>query len=530
MQPAAAAASGRYLLAGISFVNLAFFKVWSALLTYSRPDTYLMKAGATPADCAAAIVNTLALGVLLGLAAFWIEPRLRGKARAIAEWAFLAALLVPLNAIRGVIVVHYPSLRWMVLVDSLGMKKALLVAGAIGLAGAIPALLWRRQLVRGIAVLLTVLSVFAAFNIVHGVVQAAAYNPRSFADKPLAPLLPTGRTAPRIVWMIFDEWDYRLTFRDRVASVAMPEVDRFAGTALHASQAFPPSGQTPWSLPALTTGHLVREVEATGPDDLVLLLPPGEKPIHWRDVPTTFSEARTAGYNVGLVGFYHPYCRMFNNDLSACWWWPTALQYNSMGAGLFHILPNQVRSLFETDSRSPFAQALAVEEHGRIQRESVGHALELVTDPRFGFVFLHLAIPHAPYPYDRRTGQFTSRSPVTGYWDNLALLDRTVGRLRAAMEHAGLWDNSIVLLSADHWNRSSQFLDGKKEHRIPFLLKMPGQHEGLAFDHPFNTVLSHDLMLALMRGELTSAQSVAEWLDQRRTIADSPYSIDEPPM
>ncbi len=530
MQPAAAASPSRYILIGISFVNLAFFKVWSALLTYSHSDTYLMKAGATPMDCAAAIVNTLLWGTLLGLAAFWIEPRLRGRTRVLAEWAFLAALAVPLNAIRGVVVIHYPGLRWSALEYSLGVDKALLLVGMIGLVGAVPTVVWRRKLVRGIAMLLTVLSVFAAFNVVRGVMKAATYNAGLFANKALAPLLANARTSPRIVWVIFDEWDYRLTFRDRIPSLPMPEVDRFAQTSLRASEAYPPSGQTPWSLPALTTGHLVREVDAKGPDDLVLLLPPGQKPIHWRAVPTTFSEARAAGYNVGLVGFYHPYCRMFANDLSACWWWPTALQYNSMGAGFFQILPNQVRSLFETDSRSPFGQALAVQEHGRIQRESVRHAVELVRDPRFGFLFLHLAIPHAPYAFDRRTGRFTSRSPVTGYWDNLILLDRTVGRLRAAMERAGLWDNSIVLLSADHWDRSSQLLDGKKEHRIPFLLKMPGQHEGLAFDHPFNTVLSHDLMLALMRGELTDAQSVADWLDRHRTIADSPYSIDEPPM
>jgi hypothetical protein len=135
VQPVAAASPGRYVLIGISFVNLAFFKVWSALLTYSHSDTYLMKAGATPVDCAAAIVNTLVLGALLGLAAFWIEPHLRGKARALAEWGFLAALVVPLNAIRGVVVIHYPGLRWTALEYSLGVKKAAIGARHLGSAG-----------------------------------------------------------------------------------------------------------------------------------------------------------------------------------------------------------------------------------------------------------------------------------------------------------------------------------------------------------------------------------------------------------
>src|SRR5262249_39109455 len=127
---------------------------------------------------------------------------------------------------------------------------------------------------------------------------------------------------------------------------------------------------------------------------------------------------------------------------------------------------------------------------------------------------------------DRHTRQFTGHSPDNDYWDNLVLLDQFVGSLRSAMESAGLWDSTAVLLSADHWNRASILLDGKIDHRVPFLLKMPGQRESIAFDRPFNTVLSHDLLEAYLHGEIADAPAAARWLQHHCTIADSPYNTD----
>jgi Sulfatase len=518
---------GRNLLIGISFANLCFFKIWSALLTYTWRDTYLMKEGATPADLIACIVNVLVIGCLLGYAATWIERRLTGFRTTLADWAFLGALLVPLNALRAVFVVQFPHLRRYALIDALGMKGFLALCAFLGLTAVVIVIFFHRHLVRIAAMLLAFVSVFAAFNIARAAMKAANYDPRPFADKPAAPMLANARKTPRIVWMICDEWDERLTFNDRDPSIKLPEIDRFHDQAIHSDHAFPPSGQTPWSLPAVTTGRLVAEVKPLGPDDLLLIRPKPEAPEKWRETPNIFSQARAMGYNVGIAGYYHPYCRMFNDSVSACSWWPTALQYNSMGNSFWQILPNQVRSLFETDSRSLFGQALAVRQHGFMVRDTVAHAERMVTNPDMGFVFLHIPVPHAPYAWDRRTGQYALRSPVDGYWDSLVLLDRILGALRGSMEKAGLWDGATVLMSSDHWNRASELLDGKKEHRIPFLLKMAGQKEGVDFEKPFNTVLSHDLVLGIMRGEIADARAAVEWLDKHRTIADSPYSYDE---
>lgn len=108
------------------------------------------------------------------------------------------------------------------------------------------------------------------------------------------------------------------------------------------------------------------------------------------------------------------------------------------------------------------------------------------------------------------------------------------------MEVAGLWDHTAVIISADHWWRAEMWsrgpfwtkeenaqFAGTVDHRVPFILKLPRQTESLTYDRGFNTVVTHDLVLALMRNEVTTADGVGTWLDAHSAIADSPYNRDE---
>jgi arylsulfatase A-like enzyme len=130
---------------------------------------------------------------------------------------------------------------------------------------------------------------------------------------------------------------------------------------------------------------------------------------------------------------------------------------------------------------------------------------------------VHLPVPHAPHAYSRRTGKFDlGNSPIKGYVDSLALLDRTVGEIRRSMEAAGTWDAATVLFTSDHGYREAKSLDGKSDARIPYLLKLAGQKESLAYDSPFNAVLTGELLLAVLKGEVADARSAAEWLEKNR--------------
>jgi arylsulfatase A-like enzyme len=347
---------------------------------------------------------------------------------------------------------------------------------------------------------------------------------RPFADGPPAHALEAAKRTPRFLWVIFDEWDYRLTFPERKPDLRLPEIDRFRSESLYAANAFPPGPETTFSMPAFTIGRMVSGFDPVGPDELRIRLGDTNQVVSWGKQPNVFSEARAAGFRTAVMGWYQPYCRVMNESLDACWWWEMPTLYNSLGRRFTEVAPKQARSLVETTLMSPFGQSLSTQYQGRSYHEMLDRAKQLGAGRDFGLVLLHFPVPHAPHAYDRKNGTFTlANAAIKGYYDSLVLADNTIGELRRAMERAGTWDEATILLTSDHPYRASEALDGKHDPRVPFLLKMAGHREGAVFDAPFNTVLTHDLILAVLRGELATPADVSRWLERHRTIGKSPY-------
>ena len=96
------------------------------------------------------------------------------------------------------------------------------------------------------------------------------------------------------------------------------------------------------------------------------------------------------------------------------------------------------------------------------------------------------------------------------------------------MEGAGLWERTVVLVSADHglrnedgWSLATRAPAMPAGTRplplVPFLLKLAGHDRPLEYAPAFNTVLTHDLLLALLRGDISGPEEVLRWLDQNHT-------------
>jgi len=85
------------------------------------------------------------------------------------------------------------------------------------------------------------------------------------------------------------------------------------------------------------------------------------------------------------------------------------------------------------------------------------------------------------------------------------------------MKAAGTWDKTTVLMTSDHPYREAEALNGKSDPRIPFLLKMAFQKEGRLYNQPFNAILTHDFLLAVLRSEVADMDGAVRWLDQNRT-------------
>src|SRR5919108_1662548 len=101
----------RDLFIALSLANLCYLRVWSELLTYTRADEYLMKLPPGPKDYCAVMLNVLLMGGILWGAVALARRILSKVAFRWVEFAFLAFLLVPLNALRAVLSNHFDFLR-----------------------------------------------------------------------------------------------------------------------------------------------------------------------------------------------------------------------------------------------------------------------------------------------------------------------------------------------------------------------------------------------------------------------------------
>jgi arylsulfatase A-like enzyme len=170
-------------------------------------------------------------------------------------------------------------------------------------------------------------------------------------------------------------------------------------------------------------------------------------------------------------------------------------------------------------------------------------ARDKLADGNPGLTFIHLPVPHPPYIYDRQSKTFDINGRRE-YSDNLALADQALGELRGTLERSGLWDKTTIIVSSDHWWRTDFWKPVKNfwndgdalnqpaqiDHRIPLIIHFAGQKMGMTYEPPLNTVLTHDLVLELLRKGITKPEEIKDWYDRNRTIGESPYQTygDEP--
>lgn len=536
----------KQLLVAFSLANLCLFNVWREVLS-PEVSAYLYYWKQSPTLPAfAALALNVSLLTALFLTAYRCALRFGGKTtRAAARIVFLLIFLRALNAVR---------LQF----EGLGTRELRLYFGRVGFFAielalfALLALLLVRyglsRVTRGAALAALILSPFGLVGFAQATWLNVQYGRPVWQERTPAPGLEASTPErPRVLWLIFDEMGESQTFDERPAGLELPELDRLRGASLFASNAFPPAGHTSQSIPALLTGRLVSAVRPSGPGELSVTFDGAETPAGWSTLPDVFTGARARGFNTALVGWYHPYCRVIGDRLTSCRWEPAGQRIDPLKlsltnnllrqeAGLLGLLPSTGR-LVEAARSSLQRGGLASIKAGHLAdyRELLAAAEVVTSDESFGLTLIHLPVPHPPAIFDRSRGTFDIDGDGS-YLDNLALADRTLGLLRRRMEEAGLWEKTTVVLSSDHWWRTDYWdtrpfwtpgdeasRGVRVDHRIPFLVKLAGDKTATTYDAPFNTVLTHDLILDVLSGKIKTHADLTAWLDAHRTIGESPF-------
>lgn len=330
------------------------------------------------------------------------------------------------------------------------------------------------------------------------------------APKIEQPIFTYHNNSPKVLCLIYDELDYRIPFVDRPQSLKMPVFDKLLGQALTTNNAYSPSHETITSLPSIIDGKLVSEVNIADPETLEIKYRNNKAFINWGSQPNLFTKARQLKVNTAFVGEYMPYSRLIGKDLTFCDWYQYYPRYTDSGSITANIY-QQLKMLLTGPARLYMQRK---ETYYDIQNLTI----KLVSDPKFGLVMIHNPIPHHPHFYQMSWWDKRSRRSPEGYINALKLVDLSLGEISQVMEEQGTWDKTTVIISADHGLRRR--FDGQNDKRVPFILKLAGQKHPVTYEPAFNTVVTQELILAILRQEVTSPETAVRFLNRHGRMFD----------
>jgi hypothetical protein len=490
----------RELLFAFSLANLILIPTWHRVLWASAnnqfylPDyyhnTYL-----------AALLNMLWIALaVFGLRLLVLKKTVNAEYFRLGT---LALLLLPLNYARIFITIDRPYRQVASIVFTL-----IVAAMVFALYPRGPGRSLRRVVVRGLELVTLVFAPLLVFTASQSIQHLVQPEPKVISDPYPGTEPKTALAAPkhnRVVWIIFDELGQEPTFLRRPADLELPALDRLRKEAIYASNAHSPATVTAFSVPSLLNSRLVSSVRADR-DHLELGFDGAPEHTPWKEVPTLFFKRAAAdGAHVAVSGWYFPYCEMFHEVLTACSWEPYSVDRTSPTFPVSQAMLRQLGRLSPMYNR---------ERHRSAYEGILKSAKAALTDPNLDVVFVHFSVPHPPNIYDRRTNTFVRwswKSSRESYYDNVALVDRTVAQLRTAMEQAGTWDNTNLLITSDHADRNGRSAD--LQH-VPFLLKLAQQHEGATFEPRIDTLHASDLLLSIYENDVTTSAQALTWLDK----------------
>jgi hypothetical protein len=506
----------------LAYSNLCFANAWQQLESrhydyFLRPPVRL-EVGLR--YCGALLTDVFLLALILWGIYIWLSRSSISYAPRIVAIGFIGLLAIPLNLLRiekGLFRLGNP------------VVLAALVVAAVSI------FIWHKVMIRPTAILVMLswplLPILLLSSLQH-VLGEVGYSEPRMADR-----LP-GVAPRRLIWVIFDELDEHWAFDARPAGVDLPKLDAFRSESFSATHVHRVAVDTLEAVPSLLLGRAVRNATLTGPVGLNLTFQDGNKQAYPFQ-ENIFSLARGRGINAAAVGWYHPYCRLFHDSLTDCVWAPAESAVKSIFVSLDPTFTRSFSQALVTFATNLIAGFPATDRLG-LKFRPIGYVpdkaramhqiaefrsiyeagLKFSVDPSLGFVYLHFPVPHTYGIYD--AGKRMMR-PGGNYFDNLTLADKTLGDLRAALEGAHLWDSTSVLVSADHSLRyhgdisSPKFLpSGSEVPLVPFLLKFPAQRTALYYEPAFNAVVTRDLVLAILSGEVSTASEAAQWLDRNK--------------
>jgi hypothetical protein len=352
----------------------------------------------------------------------------------------------------------------------LAVPSTLALAIAVGLAFR-PAI-FARWLRRGLLAIS-----FVAVVVVGRFIAAAAYDPPVIEiDRAVQAAAPSA--CPSVVALLFDELSFAYLYEGTDVRADYPALRRLAAGATNYLDARAPADETLVALPGYLSGRHVDRLDVEDATLMEVRASGQRAPFRPTAPDSLFATARALGYRTEMGGYYLPYCSLLGDLVDAC---RSFSFYNAslVGDGFSPLDPIRT-ALIMWPRQFPFGlvknRPFAALQRGLVDRLSA-FARRPLPDGQPVFRFVHFSVPHLPFVFGR-DGYAPPLNPLRTspddyYVRQLGYVDRLVGDIVGGMQRDGTFDDSTLVILADHGYR----FGGRERDKlhIPFIVKRAGQ-------------------------------------------------------
>jgi hypothetical protein len=259
-------------------------------------------------------------------------------------------------------------------------------------------------------------------------------------------------------------------------------------------------------VPSLLLGRTVDAVRAS-PNTRLLIGNGNGTSILFPTSQSLTAEAQRTGWNVGIDGWYNPYCSILSGTFQKCEWTDSE---DPSGPMITSATVRQNMVLGAVDELRTVEEDLSSSITQSQDELLFRRADEMLKDESLDFVFIHIPLPHPPGVWDRQTENWARFTPgyQASYDDNLALADLELGRILRVVEASPRWSKTTLLVQGDHSRRATMWRtmqkwspeDEKNSHggmfddRPALIIHAAGQTAPAKIDAPTSLMQAHTLM------------------------------------
>lgn len=353
------------------------------------------------------------------------------------------------------------------------------------------------------------------------ILSFSCWDPRSVSQFSRLPVYsdsdrPTSQTPVFI--FVFDEWSYTRTFQGHNISDALPNLCAFVEGATVFHNARSPASATLISLPRIIFQSADGSLQ---PRRGRLYWETSQGPKQLDDIPTVFDGLLNSGYEVRVLGFYHPYEILFAGRRVLSHSYPNDPNYDNLLAQIGYFFVTNLRFLTDPLSRILWrwsdSQLFSLHWYA-LSRDFEEQAFSAIESATFGTcLFIHWPLPHGPFilnadggyagPYNSDADRMAGTPD--DYQRHLQRLDRIIGEIATSLKRKGLFDEALVILTSDHsWRRDPDLLSSGQSSdlcHVPLLVKYPGQDRRADHYEPISLSNMSTLFESMMAGGAPAA-------------------------